>query len=432
MSLYSSSVMYAFVFPLIFTSGLTIGLSRYLADNIYTSNLEKLLPCLFGSLTVYLLFASPIGLIFYLLNPIDQWIKLGGYSLYIFTGLVFTMMIFVSAIKRYKQVSFSFAGGMAVAGLLSYLILNTPSFDALNKTRLLLGAFALGMGIVMIGILITIRQHFPTRSKNYFDFFIYIKRYPVLILYNVLSTLGLYVHNFIFWLFPQTGDQVALFLYCSDYDMATFLGMLTILPATVLFVVAMETNTYTYYANYIVAVNSAPKAVIDKAQSDLERNILQEYAQLIEVQAVVSLLLIVVGMSAFPYIGISSSIIETYPFLACGYYFSFMMFLTTTLMLYFESYRDACMTSLFFLVSNIIFTILSILMGSDFHGWGLVMGGGVSFLAAQYKLKKTIHDVNHIMFCSKALREEVSITIWDRLIYRLDGKKSQNEKDTSV
>jgi uncharacterized membrane protein len=191
----------------------------------------------------------------------------------------------------------------------------------------------------MTGVWAVIRQHFPTRSNHYFDFLLYVKRYPVLILYNALYTVGLYVHNFIYWIFPLTRDQVGLFLYSAEYDMATFLAMLTTLPATVLFVVGMETNTYTCYSNYIAAVNSAPKAVIDKTQSDLERNILQEYAKMTEVQAVVSLLLIVVGMSVFPYWGISSGIIEMYPFLACGYFFSFMMFMTTTLMLYFESYR---------------------------------------------------------------------------------------------
>jgi uncharacterized membrane protein len=121
-----------------------------------------------------------------------------------------------------------------------------------------------------------------------------------------------------------------------------------------------------------------------------------------------------------------------FPFLACGYFFSFMMFMTTTLMLYFESYRDACMTTLLFLVSNIIFSIVTVLMGSDFYGWGLSLAGLTSFLAARYKMKQTIHDVNHIMFCSKALREEERVTLLDRLIYRLDGKKSQNEKDVSV
>jgi hypothetical protein len=46
-------------------------------------------------------------------------------------------------------------------------------------------------------------------------------------------------------------------------------------------------------------------------------------------------------------------------------------------------------------------------------------------------MKQTIHDVNHIMFCSKALREEERVTLLDRLIYRLYGKKSRMKRTSA-
>jgi hypothetical protein len=73
---------------------------------IFLRDLEKKFCLLFGSLTLYLLFAAPSAE-FFTFSPIDQWIKAAAYSLYIFTGIVFTMMISyrLNVISRYLQLS---------------------------------------------------------------------------------------------------------------------------------------------------------------------------------------------------------------------------------------------------------------------------------------------------------------------------------------
>jgi uncharacterized membrane protein len=111
--------MYAFVFPLIFTSGLNIVLSRYLAGQHLHVEPGKAAALLFAALPSTCSSPQPIGLVFYLLSRSTSGSELGAYLLYILPASSSPWMIFVSSIKRYKQVSFSFATGMAVAGALS-------------------------------------------------------------------------------------------------------------------------------------------------------------------------------------------------------------------------------------------------------------------------------------------------------------------------
>ena len=56
--LYSSIILYSFVFPLIFTSGICIIISRYLADMMWQDKTEDILASVYGALVVYCSLAS--------------------------------------------------------------------------------------------------------------------------------------------------------------------------------------------------------------------------------------------------------------------------------------------------------------------------------------------------------------------------------------
>jgi hypothetical protein len=118
-------------------------------------------------------------------------------------------------------------------------------------------------------------------------------------------------------------------------------------------------------------VNSAHKAVIDKAQSDLERNILQEYGAADRGAGRDFPSPHRRGMAAFPYLASPSPITEMFPFLAMR---AFSVHHDVH-----DDHADCCISRATgmlhdnpsVLVSNIIFSIVTVLMGSDF-----LPGGG--------------------------------------------------------
>lgn len=428
--LFSCAVLYAFVFPLIFTSGLNMLMSRYLADNLYMGNNEKVLPSMFGGLAVILLFSSVVGAIFYVISPIPFWFKFFAYILYIEMCIVFFLMIYVSAIKNYKSISISFFTGITISGILVYFIMQKDMSD-LTRVTLLLLAMDIGMFIVMTGIIITIRNHFKIVSRNYFDFLKYLRKFPNLFLCNLFYTLGLYAHNFVFWVYPQTSLFLRrTYLYSPDYDMATFVGMLTILPATVFFVVRMETSFYGYYKKYIETISGGTAKDIEIARNEMKRVLWQEFIYVLEVQLILSLLLIVIGMKLLPLLGLSALTIECFPFLACGYYFTFLMFITTTVLLYFENQKDARKICFFFMITNMLFTLISVIMGSQYYAIGFVFSGFVSFIAAIKLLSDTVNRIDYIVFCNQLIRPKVYNSRFERFIDWLNNSKEKTANKT--
>jgi uncharacterized membrane protein len=420
--LYSSIILYSFVFPLIFTSGLCIIISRYLADLMWLEKTGDILASVYGALVIYSGLASIPALVLLWQAQMGLVLSVLAYILYMMVGIIFILMVYVSALKDYAQISGSFIAGMIVAFGGSYLAIQLSS-PQVSLTVALVGSFALGMTIVAAGILMGIKKYFRVPSTQYFDFLIYMGKYPSLFWFNTFYTLGIYVQNFIFWGYYKTQNSISVFFFSDDFDMATALGVLTILPAIVLFVVRMETSFYDYFREYLQAVNTLTGAEIERAKERMRRSMWQEFFFVAELQILISLVSVVVGIAVLPLLGLSMTIVEVFPNMVAGFLFTYFMFLACTLMQYFENYLDCLRIMTLFLLLNTIFTILTAQLGPEFYGLGIVFASTVSLIAALLYLKKTLDSVDYIIFCSRVPEEEAKGKNLESIINRLNGQE---------
>jgi len=378
--IFSAIVLYAFIFSLLFSSGIAMVVSRYIADKMFKEQFEDILPCMYGTIALNVLICGIIGIIFYSFSPLSLVTNIAGFLLYMQLGVIFIIMVFVSAIKEYKYISYSFLVGCAV---IVALVIICSNIKALWNVQFLVIAMDIGFFIIMVGIFISIKKFFTIRSNNYFDFLKYFQKYWKLFLINSLYTFGLYSHNFVMWIFSDMKTVSAnIFHYAAEYDMATFVGMLTILPVTVMFVVRTETNFYDFYKEYLYCVRNSTLSHIEKARKDMIKCLGSELVFLIEIQFIISLFLIVIGIPAFQTFGLSWITIDIFPFLAGGYYFSFLMFVIMTVLIYFQNYNDTIKVSLSFVVLNIIFSYITIRLGPEFYGLGMIAAGLVCLVSA--------------------------------------------------
>ena len=102
---------------------------------------------------------------------------------------------------------------------------------------------------------------------------------------------------------------------------------------------------------------------------------------------------------------------------------SYFMFLACTLMQYFENYLDCLRIMVLFLLLNAIFTVLTVQLGAEFYGLGIVFSSTVSLIAALLYLRKTLDSVDYIIFCSRVPEEENRNQNLESLINRLNGKE---------
>ena len=429
--LYSSIILYSFVFPLIFTSGLCIIISRYLADMMWQDKTEDILASVYGALVVYCSLASIPAVILLWQAQLGLILSVFAYLLYMMVGIIFILMVYVSALKDYAQISRSFILGMVVAFVGSFLTVRLSGLQA-SMTTALVGSFAVGMTLVAAGVLMGVKKYFRVPSTHYFDFLIYMGKYPSLFWFNTFYTLGIYVQNFIFWGYYKTQNSISVFIFSDDFDMATALGVLTILPAIVLFVVRMETSFYDYFREYLRAVNTLTGAEIEKAKGLMKRRMWQEFFFVAELQILISLVSVVVGIAVLPLVGLSATIVEIFPNMVAGFLFTYFMFLACTLMQYFENYVDCLRIMVLFLLLNTIFTVLTAQLGAEFYGVGIVFASTVSLIAALLYLRKTLDSVDYIIFCSRVPEEESKGRNLESLINRLNGQEDVKQGNENL
>lgn len=95
---------------------------------------------------------------------------------------------------------------------------------------------------------------FPENSGRYRRVFHYFREYWPLVLTNFLYTLGLYIHNFVFWTTDLHMVIARSFVCVTTYDMATCLAMFTNISASVIFISRVEMNFHERYKAYSEAV----------------------------------------------------------------------------------------------------------------------------------------------------------------------------------
>lgn len=423
-NLYSEIIVYSFIFPLIFTSGINIVLSRYIADCMWQTKNGDIGASLTGVLPLYTCLASiPAFILLSFASDMPFILKLFSYLLYMQMGIIFILMVYVSAVKDYVHITISFVIGM---GLIILLVLLTKDFlrQSGHMVTWLIIYFVIGTAVTAGGIFRAVYKTFPENSGKYFDFLRYIRKYPKLFLANTVYTLSMYAQNFIFWLYPDTGDKVSAFRFSGEFDLATAFAVYTILPAAVIFVVRTEVYFYESYREYIEAVNVKTGVQIKKAKLHMQRKLWEELLFCFEIQGLLSMILMVAGMLVLPYIGVPTMTLDVFPYLVFGIYLLYFTFLCCTLMQYFENYDDSLKVFMLSLFLNVLFTGLFIYMGADFYGLGIAFASLASLIYAVWKLKGTLEKTDVAIFCSGTLRPKEQDNLTEKIADLLnDGKE---------
>lgn len=133
--------------------------------------------------------------------------------------------------------------------------------------------FSLTIGFWLIACLemSVVRSYFKENSGKYRQVLVYFKEYWPLVVTNFLYTLGLYVHNFVFWTTDLHMIVVKSFVCVTTYDMATCLAMFTNISASVIFISRVEMYFHGRYKAYSEAVIGGRGVDIDITKKGMFR-----------------------------------------------------------------------------------------------------------------------------------------------------------------
>lgn len=398
--LFACTVLYIFIFALLTASPFNSVLSRYMSDVIYEERYEDILPCFYFGMCINVVFSSVPGIVFcireYMVSAVSPAFILAGYGGYIALVLVFYQMLYLSICKDYKKISFFFLVGMTVTVLSSLFMVYVLRWE---KTLSMLVALDLGFLVIAALEIAVVRSYFRENSGEYRSVIRYFGKYWKLAATNLLYTLGLYIHNFVFWTTDLRVVVADSFVSVTSYDLATCLAMFTNISASVIFISRVEMYFHERYKAYSEAVIGGRNMDIELAKNRMFRQLAEELMNLVRIQFIVSVLLFFVCIILLPQFGFGGMVMKIYPCLAAGYFVLFVMYAAIIFLYYFNDLTGSLLTAGVFCLATMIVSIVATHMPQIWYGIGVFTGGFLGFCVAYYRLRWLEKHLDEHIFC---------------------------------
>lgn len=409
--LYSCTLLYIFIFALLTSAPFNAVLSKYMSDVIYNETYDDILPCYFVGLIMNLSLSCLLGIPFCIWEYVVGGVPIGfifaGYCGYVSLVLVFYTMLYLSICKDYKKISNFFFIGMIFTVLISLIFVYLFHME---KTISML--IALDLGLLLIACLewAQVKSYFRNNSKKYKEVLRYFKKYWQLVATNFLYTLGLYVHNFVFWSTDMHMVVVKSFVCMTSYDMASCLAMFTNITASVIFISRVEMHFHERYKAYSEAVIGGRGMDIENSKRRMFRQLSDELMNLARLQFIVSVIIYFLCVVFLPRLGFGGKIMQIYPCLAAGYFILFIMYSAIIFLYYFNDLRGALISAGVFCVTTFIGALFATYLTPIWFGIGLVIGSLAGWLAAYSRLRKMEKTLDVHIFCNGTIMKKGSGT----------------------
>ncbi len=386
--LFSCTILYIFIFALLTTSPLNASISKYMQDVIYEERFEDILPCYYMGMLLTLcfgcLFAVPFCLWEYFIGGVWVFYVFTGFCGYISLVLALYSMIYLLVCKDYQLISIFFLLGLTVA-FLEALILRFWFHWDVSFSML----FAMTSGFFLIAVMEfgTTKRYFRKNSNRYKPVLIYFKKTWPLIATNFLYTLGLYIHNFVFWTTDMRIVVVKSFICNQPYDMATCIAMFTNISATIIFTSRIEMHFHDKYKVYSEAIIGGKAADIENTKQRMFRQLASELMSLVRIQFIISVTVYLLCIVILPQIGFAGIIMRIYPCLAVGYFILFLMYAEILFLYYFKDMKGAVLTTAGFCLVTFLGSIVATYLSELWYGIGLVIGSFAGWTIAYMRIR---------------------------------------------
>lgn len=414
-------ITYALLFPLLLVSTLSFVLTRYIADMIYQNKYDRILPSMYGAMSILLLVGAIGWAIFLIITALPFEYSILLFVLFCLAVVVWVQINYINAVKDYRSIMMGFTIGVILGLAIGFLLIKNNQ----DIVASLYSAGCVSYGIMILFYTSVLHKYFQIGKGSALRFIEWIERSPSLLFTGFFVTLGLFVHLMLMWSSPWGTQVHGLIYHAPPHDIPALVAFFTILITTVNFVTSVEVNFYPRYRLYYSLLNnSGSLSDIGKAYSEMMMVLKQELFYLALRQFFATIIaIVVVGEIISSYgLGFSNEMIGLFRVLCVGYAFfaignSIMLYL-----LYFSNNKDALITTCTLLLVNTIGTWITIQLPANFYGFGLVAGGFAMYVIGWMRLSSYTNRLDYFVFCRQPIFYTDPNGFLARLARRLDAK----------
>lgn len=429
--LFTCSILYIFIFSLLCTAPFNTVLSRYITDKIFEEQYDAILPCFYGGLFLNLTTCCVVGIPFYLysyfIGGIDPVFTFICYVTFLALSMTFYSMLYLSITKDYSKISLFFLLGvivMILAALLTTKVLHISIIYGM------LVSIACGFLTIAISEFAYVKGYFHTNNENYFGFMAYFKEHWQLALTNLLYSLGLYIHNFVFWSMPDHIVVKDTYICYPPYDMATCIAMFTNISASVILITQIELHFHERYKAYSEAVIGGRLLDIEKAKNRMFSLLSYQLMDVVRNQFTISVLLYLLCVVFLPQFGFAGQVMEIYPCLAAGYFVIFLLYSCIIYLFYFNDKAGALMTTFTFVTITAVVSIFARELPAIWYGIGTFSGAFAGWIIAYFRLRWVERNLDEHIFCGGTLVPSKHEAMPTSIVFPIDITTATDKETT--
>jgi uncharacterized membrane protein len=238
-------VIYNFAFSLVFSAPVFMLATRYLADCIHREDVSTAPGMMIGALLVIYAIQLPIVIVFYVFYvDMSAGLTLSAIINYMLITTIWMIAIFLTALKDYKAITYSFAIGVTIAIVMSTVL------SSYYKAAGIINGFNIGMACIVASLMANVFAEYPYAFKKPFAFLHYFKQYWEIALGGFFYNVAVWVDKWVMWFSPESEKLPNHMISYPNYDSAMFLAYLTIIPSMAFFVLSIETNFFEHYLRF--------------------------------------------------------------------------------------------------------------------------------------------------------------------------------------
>ena len=393
---FTTSVTWIMGSSLVLSGLLQLVFTRFIADRLFEGHPEVINPNLFGAMLLTTAVSGLIGIALLLTVFHESFsyeiLMLGNF---VTLNNVWIVVIFVAGLKKFKNILYSFFAGYATTVCLSIILI------PYGINGLLSGLLA-GHAVLLFTMLaVVIPEHPLTHADTVRGDFMRRKQiFPILIFIGLFYNFGIWVDKLMFWFFPGTSEVVIGPLRASlIYDLPIFLAYLSIIPGMAVFLLRIETDFAEAYDGFFNAVRgNASLQEIETLGNEMILAVREGIYQIIRVQGMTVLVLFMLGPKIIAWLGISDKFIHLYYIDLVGVAAQVLMLAVLNVLFYLDRLSDAFWLTLTLLITNSVFTWITLQMGPTFYGYGFGLSMTITAFVGIFLLSSELENIEFRTF----------------------------------
>ncbi|MGI6020076.1 MAG: exopolysaccharide Pel transporter PelG [Lachnospiraceae bacterium] len=378
---------YTLLGSLTVTSWFNMGITRFVSDMLYQKKNEKIIPSFHGVCSIMLVIGGVGYGIFLAFSGANLIRCILCLWLLMILIIVWTEVIYLTAIKDYRQIVAAFAISLMAGFLLALIFI----LLGLVYLETMLFSVIVAYGILACWNYRLMLDYFPRAEGSNFSFLRWMDKYRKLVLGGGFLNIGLFSHLIIMYFGPLRVQVEGLFYGAPQYDVPALIAFFSVLVTTVGFVTSVEVRFYPMYSNYYGLFNDRGAIGDIKHAGEEMLAVLRRELTFVGHKQMFTTILFIVIMSALLQtlpLGMSSLAINIFRFLCVGYGAYAVANTNMLILLYFEDYMGAMTGCALFAIISTAGTIVQISVGEEgLFGLSFIAGAVVFYIFTILRLE---------------------------------------------